>query len=190
MKKYLRILLMCLHMTPSFIIHAGTMPVVDKPSLPSPLEIMDIASLPEAPKEISSTYQSIIFTNYYTGDFTNSSNITSAGLTTRSFQINEKGWYTYKGMVVVAAATTLCLQVKSGGCGKYNSVPKGLILFNLREEILISVEGEEYKAIVLDSCGACMYFHSSDQGLQRFDIFIASSKYAFGKTEGKLITTE
>lgn len=188
MKKYLRILLMCLIMLPYTSIEVGTIPSIEQPVYYTTIESMDIVEPVEVPKEISSTYQSIIFTNYYTGDATNSSNITSAGLTTKSFRVNEKGWYTYKGMVVVAAATTLCLRVKSGGCGKYNVVPKGLRLFDLREEILISIGGKEYKAIVLDSCGACMYFHSIDKDLQRFDIFIANSKYSFGKIEGKLIT--
>lgn len=190
MKKYLRILLMCLLMLPLSIVDAGVLPSIEQPVYYTTIESMDIIMLLETPKEISSVSEQIIFTNYYVKDSTNSKNITSAGLTTNDFRVNENGWYTYEDRVVVAAATYLCLKVQSGGCGRYNTIPKGLKLYNLREEILIEVDGKQYNAIILDSCGACMVFNPSDEGLQRFDIFVAGKQYAFGKIIANLITTK
>ena len=44
-------------------------------------------------------------TSYYNGDNCASTNVTGTGLKTSDFQVNEKGWYTYKGKLVLAGAT-------------------------------------------------------------------------------------
>lgn len=136
------------------------------------------------------TVRDIMLTNYYVGDSTNSRDITSTGHTSRDFKINSQGWYTLNGRVVVAAATYICLSVRSGACGSYNTKPKGLVLHSLYDEIIIRVNGRDYDAIVIDSCGACMRFHSSDNYIQRYDIFVAGKKYAFGKLNAEIVEWE
>ena len=43
------------------------------------------------------------------------------------------------------------------------------------------------EAIVLDTVGAGMELQPSDNGLQRYDIFIAGKEYAFGKMRGTIL---
>ena len=132
----------------------------------------------------------IVFTNYYTGDSTGSGALTSSGLRTSQFKINSRGWYTYKGYIVLAAATNLCLRVQSGACGKYSKLPSGFIAYNLYDIITFEINGVKYDGIILDSCGACMVRDSQYPSRQKFDIFIADAKYSFGKLIGKLIMEE
>jgi hypothetical protein len=162
--------------------------------------------VPESPPEISEfvyydgeiikTFEQtdlkvpIVFTNYYTGDSTGSGALTSSGLRTTHFKINSRGWYTYKGYVVLAAATNLCLRVQSGACGKYSKLPTGFIAYNLYDIITFEIDGRRYEGIILDSCGACMVRDAHYPSRQKFDIFIADSKYSFGKLTGKLIMEE
>lgn len=132
----------------------------------------------------------IVFTNYYTNDSLGSVDMTSSGLSSKHFQKNSKGWYTYQGKVVLAAATDRCLNATTGGCGKYKSIPKGIEVHSLYDKVLFEVDGKEYEGIILDSCGACMQLHSSDGYVQRYDIFIAGSKYRFNKLKGHKIKKE
>lgn len=132
----------------------------------------------------------IVFTNYYTGDNTGSGSITSSGLTTDDFKVNSKGWYTYKGYVVLAAATQLCLDVKSGACGKYSKLPSGFTAYELKDIIVFEIENRRYEGIILDSCGACMVRDAKYPEHQKFDIFISNSEYSFGKITGELIMEE
>lgn len=82
-------------------------------------------------------------TYYYTGDATNSGSCTASGKCTNSFQVNDKGWYTYKGMLVVATASTRL--------GNTNQPT-----YSLYDTLTIYINDQSYKAIVLDRCGACM----------------------------------
>lgn len=123
------------------------------------------------------------FTNYYVNDGYGSTVTTSSGLTTDKFKINEKGWYTYNGKVVIATATNLCLEITTGACGKYNERKDTHHYFDLFDIVTITFDGIEYKAIVLDSCGACNW----DTELQRIDIFVSGIEYSFGKTKGTVM---
>ena len=67
----------------------------------------------------------------------------------RDFQVNDKGWYTYKGKVVVATATTYLL--KQGW-----SHVDGIVYHKYYDTLKFTLNGVTYDAIVLDSCGACM----------------------------------
>ena len=88
-------------------------------------------------------------TSYYTGDSTGSGSTTASGLQTKDFQINEKGWYTYKGKVVVATANRSLL--------KYGwPAVDGITYYKLYDTFTLVIDGISYPAIVLDSCGACM----------------------------------
>ncbi len=65
----------------------------------------------------------------------------------RDFKTNEKGWYLYKGKLVVATATPYML--KTFG---YRS---GIQYFKYYDELVLTIDGKKYNAIVLDTCGAC-----------------------------------
>ena len=140
--------------------------------------------------EIIERKKPIAFTYYHTGDSMNSGNITSSGHTTNNFKVNSKGWYTYQGKVVLAAATTVCLYTKSGPCGKWNHVPSEIEVYNLYDTITFEINNKEYQGIILDSCGSCMSLHPTDNYKQRYDIFISNSSYSFGKLFGYSITRE
>lgn len=88
-------------------------------------------------------------TYYHPNDSTNSGNTTASGLGTKDFQLNENGWYTYKGKLVVATAHN---SLKSWNAYK-GSTQK---TYKLYDELTINIKGKDYDAIVLDKCGACM----------------------------------
>lgn len=88
-------------------------------------------------------------TSYYTGDGTNSGSITASGKKTSDFKINDKGWYTYKGKLVIATASKRLLS-----WDKYKDSKSRM--FNLYDELVLEIDGIEYDAIVLDVCGASM----------------------------------
>ncbi len=67
----------------------------------------------------------------------------------KDFQVNEKGWYTYQGKLVVATATTYLLN--------YGYARKdGITYRKYYDTLTLVIDGVEYEAIVLDSCGAAM----------------------------------
>ena len=127
--------------------------------------------------------QTVNITNYYVNDKYNSKIITSSGLTTDDFEINSLGWYTYKGHVVIATATNLCIRVTSGACGSFNSMLPTHHYLDLFQIVEIKFEDKSFSAIVLDSCGACNW----DEDYQRIDIFISHPKHSFGKRKGAII---
>lgn len=127
----------------------------------------------------------ITLTNYYNGDKDGSNSTTGSMKSTKDFEVNELGWYTYQGMVVIATATYECMKSKSGGCQYYNSLkdlPSGYGIYHYYDIINFEVDGVRYDGIVLDSCGASWWAEDK----QRFDIMIADRKYAFGKMEAVL----
>ena len=124
-------------------------------------------------------YTQVRFTNYYEGDGSSGS-VTGSGLSTADFEINSLGWYTYQGKVVIATATWECIRSETGACKNYNSVPKGFEVYNYYDEVEIVIDGVSYQSIVLDSCGGSYW----NEDLQRVDIFIANSDYAFGSATG------
>lgn len=109
-------------------------------------------------------------TNYYANDGYGSGRCTSSGKCINDFEVNSKGWYTYNGYVVVAASTYRCLSARSGACGRIRSIPNGFNIHQHYEILTISVDDQNYEAIVLDSCGACMFKINGEQ-VQRYDIF-------------------
>lgn len=88
-------------------------------------------------------------TYYYPNDGMSSGTVTASGKSVKDFQVNENGWYTYQGKLVVATASSRLLKYS-----KYkNSTQK---TYKLYDELSLTIKGKEYKAIVLDACGACM----------------------------------
>lgn len=74
---------------------------------------------------------------------------TGCGLGIEDFGVNEYGWYTYKGKLVVATATNYLLNYG----WRYQS---GVRLYNYYDVLILTIDGVDYEAIVLDSCGICM----------------------------------
>ena len=74
---------------------------------------------------------------------------TGCGLGIEDFGVNEKGWYTYNGKLVVATATNYLLNY---GWRYSNDVR----LYNYYDVLILNINGVDYEAIVLDSCGICM----------------------------------
>lgn len=156
---------------------------VDEPVL-MPFEV----SIEEEPEVLP-----VVFTNYYSGDATGSTKCTGAvdslgnRMCTNMFKVNEQGWYTYDGHVVVATATTHCLKSNKFGCEYYDSVPEGIPVFKYWDTFRFEYEGRYYDAVVLDSCGACHVYNKSDKGLPRMDIYISSKKHSFSKIKASII---
>lgn len=76
-------------------------------------------------------------------------NPTGCGLGIEDFGVNENGWYTYKGKLVVATATNYLLNYG----WRYQN---GVRLYNYYDVLILTIDGVDYEAIVLDSCGICM----------------------------------
>ena len=103
-------------------------------------------------------------TSFWSGDGYNTGSCTGTGLCEKHFQINDKGWYVYKGKLVLGAATKYLL--------KYGYKERSDIrYFKYFDELTINIEGVDYPAIVLDSCGACMKN-------QILDLFVSGSNYS------------
>lgn len=124
------------------------------------------------------------FTNYYVNDATGSTNRTGSGKKTSDFMVNENGWYTYDGKVVLAGATYEGLKSNYGVLANYTEEIDGIIYHSYGDIITININGEDYEAIILDTCGACMVKQQSDNDTQRYDVMIAGKQHAFGKVKG------
>lgn len=74
---------------------------------------------------------------------------TGCGLGIEDFGVNENGWYTYNGMLVVATATNYLLNYG----WRYSDDVR---LYNYYDVLILNINGVDYEAIVLDSCGICM----------------------------------
>lgn len=117
-----------------FILHKENNPIINviEEQEPTPEPVI------EQPKSHYSR-----MTSYWVGDDCNSEDMTASGKTTRDFQVNDKGWYTWNDMLVIATASTRL--------GRTNQRT-----YRLYEELYININGITYKAVVLDVCGACM----------------------------------
>lgn len=104
-------------------------------------------------------------TSYYTNDECNSADITASGLSSKNFNINENGWYTYKGKLVIATAS---YKLKNW------TMTDQAHPYNLYDELVIEINGIKYEAIVLDYCGACMWYN-------RIDLFVSNKQSAIDK---------
>lgn len=74
---------------------------------------------------------------------------TGCGLGIEDFGVNEYGWYTYNGMLVIATATNYLLNYG----WRYSDDVR---LYNYYDVLILNINGTDYEAIVLDSCGICM----------------------------------
>ena len=115
-------------------------------------------------KQSNSAKGNYRLTSFWAGDGYESGSCTGSGLCEKDFEINEKGWYTYQGKLVIATATPYLLNY---GFEKRD----GISYHRYKETLFITIQGERYEAIVLDSCGACMRN-------KIIDLFVSNSKSA------------
>lgn len=95
-------------------------------------------------------------TSYYPSE---TSDCTGSGLCSWDFQVNENGWYTYQGKLVIATATNYLINRFGLGSGVHT--------YRYYDELILNIDGIDYPAIVLDSCGHAM--HSG-----RIDLFVVN----------------
>jgi len=111
-------------------------------------------------------FQEIKITSYYNGDSYNSSNITASGKSIDDFDINENGWYTYKGLLVIACATNTY---------KINKLLKpDYNRYDFGDKIILIINDVSYKGIILDICGASYWIEEK----QRYDLFVSDKESA------------
>lgn len=112
----------------------------------------------------------VLFTNYGTWD-NESKDITASGHSSKDFEINELGMYTYEGKIVLATANT----------SRWNrSLKSGYNSHELYDLIDFELNGNMFAGIVLDVCGACQGLDNEE--IQRYDIYTTSN--VVGLTEG------
>ena len=107
--------------------------------------------------DISNEYTTRM-TSFYPAE---SSDCTGSGLCSWDFGVNENGWYTYNGKLVVATATQYLANQ-----GWY--LAPGVHTYGYYDEITLVIDGVEYQAIVLDSCGNSMK-------TDRIDLFVGDA---------------
>ncbi|WP_291632199.1 hypothetical protein [Clostridium sp.] len=108
---------------------------------------------------IDESLQEIKITSYYPGDPCGSSNLTYSGLTTADFEINENGWYTYDGKIVIAASIRRF----------ENDTQEDYKIYNIFDEVSIIINATVYQGIILDVCGASYRLNEK----QIYDIYVS-----------------
>lgn len=107
------------------------------------------------------TYETRL-TSYYLGDNTETTTKTGSGLDIYDFEVNNNGWYTYQGKLVVATATNYLI--------KYGFVlGENIKTYKYYDELVLNIDGIDYQAIVLDSCGSSMK-------TGRIDLFVSNKE--------------
>lgn len=99
-------------------------------------------------------------TSFWANDGYGTGECTGSGKCSWDFGINEHGWYTWEGKLVVATATTYLANQ-----GWYTA--PGVHLYEYYEELVLTIDGVDYDAIVLDSCGSSMK-------TDRIDLFVSN----------------
>ena len=141
---------------PSMEIENDTESNTEEPQF-EPIGIVEEEPVVEEVQEIPSSYTTRM-TSFYPAE---SSDCTGSGKCSWDFGVNDKGWYTYGGKLVVATATTYLANQ-----GWY--VAPGVHLYKYWEELILTIDGVEYDAIILDSCGSSMR-------TDRVDLFVSNA---------------
>ena len=118
-------------------------------------------------KKLATKQAQYYLTAYWTGDGYESGTCTGSGKCVKDFQVNDKGWYTYNGRLVLAGATTYLL--KYG----YSRI-EGKRYFKYGENVTVTINGVDYPGTIWDSCGACMKNNI-------IDLFVSGSQSSVGK---------
>lgn len=118
----------------------------------------------------------VTLTYYYPGT-DGSTNKTGSGKTTADFTVDSNGWYHYMhngiDYLVVATATTYCKN-SSNHCGisvDKHGIAQNIPYYNYFDTLVIKIGEKLYNAIVLDSCGACMWGNRDTEG-EKIDVFV------------------
>lgn len=98
-------------------------------------------------------------TSFWADDGSGTGECTGSGLCSWDFGVDEHGWYTWNGKLVVATATTYL-------ANQGWAVADGVHLYKYYEELVLTIDGVEYDAIILDSCGSSMK-------TDRVDLFVS-----------------
>ena len=117
----------------------------------------------EEPISVDTSYITRM-TSFWANDGYGTGECTGSGKCSWDFQINEKGWYTWQGKLVVATATTYLANQ-----GWYTA--PGVHLYKYYEELVLTIDGVDYDAIILDSCGSSMK-------TDRIDLFVSNGSSA------------
>jgi hypothetical protein len=125
-------------------------------------EIVEVVEEEPIEEEVQEVFYETRMTSYYPGDDCKSGTVTGSGKGVKDFEVNEYGWFTYDGKLVVATATKYLLNYGF-------TLSEGVHTYKYWDEITIEIDGVRYEAIVLDSCGHAMH---SD----RIDLFVSNSK--------------
>lgn len=138
-------------------------------------------------RDVQVTTQNILsgyrITSYYPGDNCASGTKTGSGKSTKDFgtmKIGNKTVYTYNGKIVVAAATKELLNLGYSAKGAQNKQDKHY--FKYYDTLTLTIDGQTYEAIVLDSCGAAMW-----EGQYRVDIFVPSANNVIDRSNVDII---
>ena len=122
-------------------------------------------------------YRYYRLTSFWANDGYGTTSCTGSGLCENDFSVNDKGWYTYNGKLVLAGATYECLNAKRGSCGNWNEQRSDKRYYHYYDTVEIIIDGLLYEGIILDSCGACMYIN----GEERLDLFVSGKDYAIDR---------
>lgn len=116
------------------------------------------------------------YTYFYPGDATGSTDTLHSGKKASDFTVGENGWYYYnnngKTYLVIAAATVECRD-SATHCGistSHGGYATKIPYYHLYDTVVLNLGGKAYDAMILDSCGACMWGVRDSLG-ERFDIF-------------------
>ena len=102
---------------------------------------------PEVLKAKDEPIRQYRLTSFYANDGYGTGECVGAGFCAWDFGLDEHGWYTYEGKLVLAAATTY-LQKQFG-------TREGITYFKYYDEVNVTIDGVVYPGIILDTCGAC-----------------------------------
>lgn len=122
-----------------------------------------VEEIVKEPEVVSDSYTTRM-TSFWSNDGYGTGECTGSGKCSWDFGVNEHGWYIYQGKLVVATATTYLANQ-----GWY--VAEGVHLYKYYEELVLTIDGVEYDAIILDSCGSSMK-------TDRIDLFVSNGQSA------------
>lgn len=105
-------------------------------------------------------------TSFYANDELNTGSCTGAGYCTWDLKLNDRGWYTYNGKLVLAAATTYMINTFGYREDK--------VYFKYYDEVNVTIDGVVYPGIILDTCGACYRD-------ERLDLFVKDGASAIDR---------
>ena len=103
-------------------------------------------------RQFNNSYETRL-TSFYANDGCGTGSCTASGLCENNFEINENGWYTYQGKLVIATASDRLGYTE-------------MQTYNLYDELTLNINGTNYQAIVLDVCGFCQIDN-------RIDLFVS-----------------